>query len=168
MYFLVSEDGGTFKVGMTDDIARRAKTAAPSADRQRSWAVYFPSKALARDCETALKRRLANARYLGNKDYDGGSEWFRIEAFVEAGKWVRANKDQLGWVKRVSGEGIFTPYRVSLPIWVSEEVRRTLKLAAIEDRTTVNQIVGELIADWEKGYDARLGGDRQIAKRRDD
>ncbi len=154
VYFLLSKERDYFKIGMTDDIARRAKDVEPSADRERSWAVHLPNQVVARNCETALKRRFAHAKFGGNRIYRGHSERFLVAVFGEAGRWVRANKKELGWVKKVRGEEIFRPYRVSLPIWVSEEMRLKLKLAAIEDKTTVNQIVRDLIDDWEKRYDA--------------
>lgn len=159
VYFLLPTDRGYFKIGLTDDTARRARNVEPSADRKRSWAVYFPHKALARDCETALKRQFAHARYSGDKTLEGHSERFLVAVFDEAGRWVRANKKKLGWTRQVRGERIFAPHRVSLPIWVTEETRHALKLAAIKNRTTVNQIVRDLIDDWDQRQDARTTGD---------
>lgn len=94
---------------------------------------------------------------------DGGTEWFYIAALEEVERYVDDNQNRLEWVEKKAGAEIFmNPVmgkaqrraktrtdRVSLPIWVAPSQRRKLKIAAAENKTTVQQIVQDLINAWE-------------------
>lgn len=159
---MVAESGGRFKIGHSTDIAFRSERVERYIDTKRSWAAYFADGELARRCENLLHAHFARDRHPPMSG-DGGTEWFYIAALEEVERYVDDNQNRLEWVEKKAGAEIFMKPvmgmaqrraktradRVSLPIWVLDHQRVKLKTEAAQRKTTVQQIVQDLINAWE-------------------
>ncbi|WP_157660554.1 GIY-YIG nuclease family protein [Burkholderia ubonensis] len=76
LYMLTHCDGGTFKIGVANDIPARAVAFSQQVDYARSWAAKGTRAACYR-AEGVLHRLLH--RFRRRLDGDGGTEWFSMD-----------------------------------------------------------------------------------------
>ncbi|GEM_PF-330072 len=131
VYFFVSRDHSSFKVGVSLNPLKRISQLTENIDVERSFQ-FSCQRSDAFRAEKSI--HFLFDKYRLNKDKsDGYTEWFDFSAFDEIQKFVRINQDKFKWIA----------YGSVIPSAEVNDIRYISAELTLEDRRTYNLLLAD-------------------------